>query len=128
RNASLTCSYGTSADDPQKSHRCPTLLASKTEIAWQLWQRTDVFSACQPREESGMLRSAAARSCSTMTAWPLCVSMDAGDSVPQNGQTSFCFAGSQFASAPQAGQWYFARATVSDAASVTSGIQRSPSA
>ena len=43
RKASLTSSYGTSAAEPQKSQRRPTLSASKTEIAWQLWQRTDVF-------------------------------------------------------------------------------------
>ena len=67
RNASLTCSYGTSAVEPQKSQRWPILSGSKTEIAWQLWQRTEIFAACQPRAESGMLRSAAARSCSTMT-------------------------------------------------------------
>ena len=52
--ASLTCSYGTSAVDPQNSQRRPICSASKTEIAWQLWQRTDVFAACQPRAESGM--------------------------------------------------------------------------
>ena len=34
----------------------------------------------------------------------------AGDSTPQNGQISACFAGFQFASAPQAGQWNFWRA------------------
>ena len=43
RNASLTCSYGTSGDEPQKSQRWPTLSASNTEIAWQLWHLTEVF-------------------------------------------------------------------------------------
>jgi hypothetical protein len=43
------CSAGMSADDPQKSHRCPIRVESKTEIAWQLWHFTEVFSACQPR-------------------------------------------------------------------------------
>src|SRR5882672_8753262 len=56
RNGSLTSSYGTSAVDPQKSQRRPATSRSKTEMAWQLWQRTEVFGACQPREESGMAR------------------------------------------------------------------------
>ena len=36
RNASLISSYGTSAEEPQKSQRCPTRPASNTEMAWQL--------------------------------------------------------------------------------------------
>src|SRR6185503_13621078 len=67
RNASFTCSYGTSDDEPQNSHRCPTLSGEKTEMAWQLWQRTEVFGACQPRAESGIPRRATTRSCSLMT-------------------------------------------------------------
>ena len=110
RNGSLTSSYGTSAVDPQKSQRRPTTSASNTEIAWQLWQRTEVFGACQPRDESGMARSAAARSCSTISVSAPRVVSVAGDSVPQNGQMSACLAGFQFASAPQAGQWNFWRA------------------
>jgi len=35
---------------------------------------------------------------------PVAASSFAGDSVPQNGHTSFCFAGFQLASPPQAGQ------------------------
>ena len=57
-----------------------------------------------------MARSAAARSCSTMTVSAPRVCSVAGDSTPQNGQISACFAGFQFASAPQAGQWNFWRA------------------
>ena len=45
-----------------------------------------------------MPRSAAARSCSTMTVSAPRVCSVAGDSVPQNGQTSACFAGFQCAS------------------------------
>ncbi len=37
----------------------------------------------------------------------------AGDSVPQNGQTSFCFAGFHTASPPQAGHANFEIAAVS---------------
>src|SRR5690242_18676797 len=57
-----------------------------------------------------MPRSAVARSCST-TAPEL--SILAGDSVPQNGHTSFCFAGFHTASPPHAGQANLESATVS---------------
>src|SRR6185369_7085295 len=110
RNVSLTSSYGTSAVDPQKSQRRPTTSASKTEIAWQLWQRTEVLGACHPRDESGSARSADSRSCSTISVSAPCVVSFAGDSVPQNGQMSACLPGCQLASAPQAGQWNFWRA------------------
>jgi len=43
----------------------------------------------------------------------VCAVSVAGDSVPQNGQTSFCFAGFQTASPPQDGHANFDRATVS---------------
>ena len=92
-NASLTCSYGTSCDEPQNSQRWPTRSGSNTEIAWQLWHLTETFAVCHPRFASGMSRSAAARSCSTMTVSAPRVCSVAGDSVPQNGQTSACFAG-----------------------------------
>jgi hypothetical protein len=104
RIESCTCSYGTSWADPQKSHRRPTFAASNTEIAWQLWHRADIFSASHPRAPAGSDRSAAARSCSTMTVSAPRVCSTAGDVVPQNGQTSACFAAFQWASAPQAGQ------------------------
>src|SRR4249920_2503514 len=88
RDGSLTSSYGTSADEPQNSQRLPICWGSKTEIAWQLWQRTDIVAVCQPRAESGMLRIASARSCSTMSVSAPTVFSSAGDSVPQNGQIS----------------------------------------
>ena len=47
-------------------------------MAWQLWQRTDVFGACQPRDESGMARSADSRSCSTISVSAPCVVSFAG--------------------------------------------------
>ena len=61
-------------------------------------------SACQPRASSVTPRSAATRSCSTIAP---AASSFAGDSVPQNGHTSFCFAGFHTASPPQAGQANF---------------------
>ena len=109
-NASLTCSYGTSCDEPQNSQRWPTRSGSNTEIAWQLWHLTETFAVCHPRFESGMSRSAAPRSCSTTTVSAPRVCSVAGDSVPQNGQTSACFAGFQCASAPHAGHANFCRA------------------
>src|SRR5205809_3486506 len=57
-----------------------------------------------------MSRSADTRSCSTMTVSAPRVCSVAGDSVPQNGQTSAFFAGFQCASAPHAGHAYFSRA------------------
>src|SRR6185436_15133187 len=109
-NASLTCSYGTSCEEPQNSQRCPTRAGSNTDTAWQLWHLTVTFSACQPRFASGTPRSAATRSCSTTTVSAPRVCSVAGDSVPQNGQTSACIAAFQCASAPQAGHSYFSRA------------------
>src|SRR5690606_10495146 len=102
-----SCS-GTSAVAPQKSHAWLTFSASKTEMAWQLWQRTLVRAACQPRWSSGMLRSAVARSCSTMTVSPAVVSSSsAGDVVPQYGHTSALLAGFHSASPPHAGHENF---------------------
>ena len=122
RNGSLTSSYGTSADEPQNSQRLPICSGSKTEIAWQLWQRTDVFAVCQPRAESGMPRIAAARSCSTITVSAPTVFSSAGDSVPQNGQMSACLAGFQLASAPQAGQLNFCRADATCSVTCSAGL------
>src|SRR3954451_25313504 len=68
-----------------------------------------------------MPRSADARSCSTMTVSAPRVCSVAGDSVPQNGQTSARFAAFQCASAPHAGHAYFARA-VADAASLSNEV------
>ena len=100
-----TCSYGTSWADPQKSHRWPTCAASKTEIAWQLWHRTDVFSACHPR---ALVGNAAQRRRQVVLdddgLGAARLQHRRATSVPQNGQTSACFAGFQWASAPQAGQ------------------------
>ena len=70
-------------------------------MALQLWHLTWRTSAFQPRVSSARPRSAAARSCSTMP--PVVTSSLAGDSVPQNGQISFCLAGFQTACPPQAG-------------------------
>ena len=50
----MTSSYGTSAVEPQKSQRLPICWASKTEMAWQLWQRTEIVAVCQPRAASGI--------------------------------------------------------------------------
>src|SRR5215831_1321171 len=106
--ASLISLYGTSELEPQKSQRCPTRPGSKTEMAWQLWHLTEIFSACHPRWVSGMPRNAATRSCSTMTCWPLAVSCaEAGEVLPQKGQTSACLAGFHCASPPQAGHENF---------------------
>ncbi len=77
----------------------------------QLRHLTCRLSACQPRASSPMPRSALTRSCSTIV--PAAPSF-AGDSVPQNGQTSFCFAGFHVASPPQAGHANFDSATVAD--------------
>jgi len=48
------------------------------------------------------------------TPSPLSASSFAGDTVPQNGQTSACLAGFHTASAPQAGHENFSCAVVSD--------------
>ena len=90
-------------------------------MAWQLWQRTDVFAACQPRAESGTPRSAATRSCSTITVSAPRVSSVAGETVPQNAQTSAALTGFQVASAPQAGQWYLLRAVATASAAGSAG-------
>ena len=45
---------------------------------------------------------------------PLSASSFAGDTVPQNGQTSACLAGFHTASAPQAGHENFSCAVISD--------------
>ena len=51
------------------------------------------------------LRKAVTRSSSLMTSTPAASNSTwAGEVVPQNGQTSACLSGFQFASAPQAGQ------------------------
>src|SRR6478672_9123043 len=60
-----------------------------------------------------MPRNAATRSCSTTL--PVPSRSLAGDSVPQNGHTSFCLAGFQIASPPQAGHANFWIADVSGA-------------
>src|SRR5215211_6317081 len=110
RNAGSDSSYGSSCAEPQNSQLRPTLPASNTETARQLWQRTEVFSAFQPCSP-GSLFSAATRSCSTTTVASVRSGSWNGDSVPQNGQISACFVGFQFASAPHAGQANFSRAS-----------------
>src|SRR5215471_9123897 len=67
-----------------------------------------------------MPRNAATRSCSTIL--PVSLSSLAGETVPQNGQTSACLAGFQTASAPQAGQEYFCCAASSGAGAEEAGI------
>ena len=49
RMGALMSSCAMSEGEPQKSQRCATRVASKTEMAFQLWQRTVFFSAAQPR-------------------------------------------------------------------------------
>ena len=48
--ASLTSSYGSKADAPQKSQRWPIFSGSNTEMAVQDWQRTSVRLVRQPRD------------------------------------------------------------------------------
>src|SRR6476620_10472249 len=93
RIESFTCSYGTSAVEPQNWQLSEILPGSNTEIALQLWHCTETFSACQPRALSGMDRSAVTRSCSTMTVVLSRCWSSTGDSVPQYGQISACLAG-----------------------------------
>src|SRR5580658_6441911 len=84
-------------------------------MAWQLWHLTEIFLACQPRWSSGMPRKAATKSCSTMTSAPAAESSAwAGETVPQNGQTSAFFAGFHCDSPPQDGQENFFWAVASD--------------
>jgi hypothetical protein len=70
----------------------------------QLWQRTWRASLAKPRASSGIARIAATRSCSAITP---STASGAGDSVPQNGQTSLAFAGFHTASPPHAGHANF---------------------
>ena len=70
-------------------------IGAKTITARQLWHCTLRVAACQPRSSSGSSRSAvtnpARRPCRSRDRWR------PGDSVPQNGHTSFCLPGSHSA-------------------------------
>src|SRR6185295_19812658 len=70
-----------------------------------------------------MSRSAETRSCSTITVSAPRVCSVAGDSVPQNGHTSACFAAFQWASAPHAGHSNFCRA-VADGAGLSNEVPK----
>ena len=91
RNAALISSYGTSCAEPQNSQR---LRLTRTDRRPRspcssgicTWSASPAASRARRR---GSPRSAATRSCSTIT--PVRASSVAGDSVPQNGQTSVCF-------------------------------------
>ena len=108
------------ADAPQNSQDLACLAASNTLIAWhELHLIMRLPRAPQPRCSPCILRSAAARSCSTTSdaCIPGIVSVAAGmgDSVPQKPQMSFCLAGFHTASPPQATQLYLLRAAFSGA-------------
>ena len=79
--------------------------------ALQLWHWTLRRSAFQPRSSSGISRRALTRSSSRI--FPVSASNAYGDSVPQNGHTSFFFAGLHSACAPQAGHACFSMAAIS---------------
>src|SRR6185369_3980634 len=100
----------TSAGEPQNSQFCPTLEGSNTITARHDWHWTLRRSVCQPRSSSGSSRSALTRSSSTTL--PCSRSILYGDSVPQNGHTSFCVVGFHSACAPQAGHSYFSSAAI----------------
>ena len=59
-------SYGTSAGDPQNSHRWPTRSALNADTALQLWHCTIVFDGCRSFRLSGRSRRAWARSISSI--------------------------------------------------------------
>src|SRR3954471_14328889 len=61
-----------------------------------------------------MLRKAVTRQCSVIS--PVAVFSSTGETVPQKGQTSACFAGFHCASPPHAGQLNFFCAVTSDIA------------
>src|SRR4051812_5692992 len=116
RIGDLISSYGTSAGDPQKSQRWPTRAGSNTDTALQLRHCTVRRSVCQPRSSSGISRSARTRSSSSIC--PAAVTLY-GDSVPQNGHTSFCLPGLHSACAPQAGHGCFSVAVTANDCPIT---------
>ena len=92
--------------------------------ALQLWHWTLRRSAFHPRSSSGISRRALTRSSSRI--FPVSASNAYGDSVPQNGHTSFFLAGFHSACAPQAGHACFSMAAISDTSVSAKGMPRGP--
>ena len=83
-------------------------------IALQLWHCT-LRRWSLPSLFGGRGDRAGRRDRSRSATLPMSRSIWYGDSVPQNGQTSFCLDGFHSACAPQAGQAYFSSAETSAA-------------